>query len=96
MGSNYYNSRQELIRKYVGELIDEGLNRMKDRYLSDEMYNLWLNHSERILEISTKDYNPEIYLNYLRVVMSLDIKLPPHQKISICLEYLFGVFVWSI
>ena len=91
MGSNYYNSRQELIRKYVGELIDEGLNRMKDRCLSDEMYNLWLNHSERILEISTKDYNPEIYLNYLRVVMSLDVKLPPHQKMSICLEYLIGV-----
>lgn len=91
MGSNYYNSRHELIRKYVGELIDEGLNRMKDPNLTDDIYNLWLSYSQRVLEISTKDYNPEIYLNYLRIVMSIDAKQPPYQKISICLEYLIGV-----
>jgi hypothetical protein len=89
MNNNYYR-KQELVRKYLKELIDEGLNRMKDPNLSDDIYHLWINYSQRILEISTKDYNPEIYLNYLRIVMSIDAKLLPHQKISICLEYLIG------
>ncbi len=89
--NNNYHTRQALVRKYLKELIDEGLNRMKDPNLSNDIYNLWINYSQRILEISTKDYNPEIYLNYLRIVMSIDTKLLPHQKISICLEYLIGV-----
>lgn len=88
--NNYYR-KQDLARKYIKELIDEGLKQMRDPNLSEEMYNIWLNYSQRLLEISTKDYNAEILLNYLRVIMSINSQLQPYQKIGICLDYLIGL-----
>lgn len=88
--NNYYR-KQDIARKYIKELIDEGLKQMRDPNLSEEMYNIWLNYSQRLLEISTKDYNAEILLNYLRVIMSINSKLQPYQKIGICLDYLIGL-----
>ena len=88
--SNYYRE-QNFVRKYVKDLIDDGLKQMKDPYLSESMYNIWLKYSQQVLEISTKDYNAEILLNYLRVIMSINPQLQPNQKIGICLDYLIGV-----
>ena len=88
--NNYYR-KQDLALKYIKELIDEGLKQMRDPNLSEEMYNIWLNYSQRLLEISTKDYNAEILLNYLRVIMSINSQLQPYQKIGICLDYLIGL-----
>ena len=88
--NNYYR-KQDLARKYIKDLIDEGLKQMRDPNLSEGMYDIWLNYSQRVLEISTKDYNAEILLNYLRVIMSINSQLQPYQKIGICLDYLIGL-----
>ena len=88
---NNYNRNQELARKYIRELIDEGLKQMKDFKLSEERYGIWLKYSQEVLEITTKDYNPAILLNYLSVVLSINAGLEPYQKIGICLDYLIGV-----
>ncbi len=88
---NNYNRNQELTRKYIRELIDDGLKQMKDYNFSEELYNIWLKYSQQVLEITTKDYNPAILLNYLSVIMAINPQLAPHQKIGICLEYLIGV-----
>ena len=90
MMNNYYR-KQEFVRKYIKDLIDDGLKQMKDPNLSEAMYNIWLRYSQQVLEISTKDYNAEILLNYLRVIMSINPQLQPYQKIGICLDYLIGV-----
>lgn len=88
--NNYYRKR-EFVRKYVRDLIDDGLKQMRDPNLSESMYNIWLRYSQQVLEISTKEYNAEILLNYLRVIMSINPQLRPNQKIGICLDYLIGV-----
>lgn len=88
--NNFYK-QQELARKYIKDLIDDGLKQMSDPQLSENRYNIWLKYSQQILEISTKDYNAEILLNYLRVIMSINSQLQPRQKIGICLDYLIGV-----
>ena len=88
--NNYYR-KQEFVRKYIKDLIDDGLKQMKDPNLSEAMYKIWLRYSQQVLEISTKDYNAEILLNYLRVIMSINPQLQPYQKIGICLDYLIGV-----
>ncbi len=88
--NNYYR-KQDLVRKYVKDLIDDGLKQMRDPNLSDSMYNIWIKYSQQVLEISTKDYNAEILLNYLRVIMSINPQLQPYQKIGVCLDYLIGV-----
>lgn len=88
--NNYYR-RQEFVRKHLKELIDEGLKQMGKPVLSEEMYQLWVDYSKKVLEISTREFNAEILLNYLRVVLSINPKLQPYQKIGICLDYLIGV-----
>ena len=88
--NNYYR-KQDFVRKYIRDLVDDGLKQMKDPNLSEDMYNIWLKYSQQVLEISTKDYNAEILLNYLRVIMSINPQLQPYQKIGICLAYLIGV-----
>ena len=88
--NNYYR-KQYFVRKYIRDLVDDGLKQMKDPYLSEDTYNIWLKYSQQVLEISTKDYNAEILLNYLRVIMSINPQLQPYQKIGICLDYLIGV-----
>ena len=88
--NNYYR-KQYFVREYIKDLIDDGLKQMKDPNLSEDMYNIWLKYSQQVLEISTKDYNAEILLNYLRVIMSINPQLQPYQKIGICLDYLIGV-----
>lgn len=88
--NNYYR-KQDIIRKYIRDLVDDGLKQMKDTNLSEDTYNIWLKYSQQVLEISTKDYNAEILLNYLRVIMSINPQLQPYQKIGVCLDYLIGV-----
>lgn len=88
--NNYY-IKQDFVRKYIRDLVDDGLKQMKDPNLSEDMYNIWLKYSQQVLEISTKDYNAEILLNYLRVIMSINPQLQPYQKIGVCLDYLIGV-----
>ena len=88
--NNYYR-KKDFVRKYIRDLVDDGLKQMKDPNLSEGMYNIWLKYSQQVLEISTKDYNAEILLNYLRVIMSINPQLQPYQKIGVCLDYLIGV-----
>ena len=88
--NNYYR-KQDFVRKYIRDLVDDGFKQMTDPNLSEDMYNIWLKYSQQVLEISTKDYNAEILLNYLRVIMSINPQLQPYQKIGVCLDYLIGV-----
>lgn len=73
------------------DLISDGINTMKDHMLSEQAYNIWLKYSEKILEITTKDYNPSILMNYLRLTSTMDSYMPPYQKIGRCLDYLIRV-----
>lgn len=86
---NYYN--KEFAYKSVRDLVNEGLKQMRNPYLDDNLYNAWVNYSQKILEISTQGYNPNIELNYLRVISNISQALPPFKKIGLCLDYLIGV-----
>ena len=52
--NNYYR-KQDFVRKYIRDLVDDGLKQMKDPNLSEDMYNIWLKYSQQVLELSTKD-----------------------------------------
>ena len=69
--NNYYR-KQDFVRKYIRDLVDDGLKQMKDPNLSEDMYNIWLKYSQQVLEISTKDYNAEILLKDKNLYLSLN------------------------
>ena len=89
--NSFYNTKQEWIKKHITDLISEGLKQMGNPALDENMFRIWLDYSKQVLEISTRDYNAAILLNYLRVIMSINPQLPPSQKVGICLDYLIGV-----
>lgn len=90
--NNYYN--RDLARKYIKEVIDDGLQKIGDNRLSSEVCNAWIEYSRKMVELTTKDYNPSILLNYLKVINNIMFtsSLTPQNKISMCLEYLIGIF----
>ncbi len=86
-----HNMKTEWVRKHSYDVVSEGLKQMSKPALDDDLFKIWLDYSKQVLEISTKDYNAAILLNYLRLIMSIDSQLPPTQKIGVCLDYLIGV-----
>ena len=86
-----HNMKTEWVRKHINDLVSEGLKQMSNPALDDNMFKIWLDYSKQVLEISTKDYNAAILLNYLRLIMSIDSQLTPTQKIGVCIDYLIGV-----
>ena len=86
-----HNMKTEWVRKHINDLVSEGLKQMSNPALDDNMFKIWLDYSKQVLEISTKDYNAAILLNYLRLIMSIDSQLTPTQKIGVCLDHLIGV-----
>ena len=85
------SNMKDYMYKKVRELIDDGLAQMRDYNLSEAKYYIWLRYSQEVIRIVTNDYNPSIYLNYLRVGMSMDNKLSPAKRVGVCLDYLIGV-----
>lgn len=86
---NYNN--KEFAYKSIRDLVDEGLKQMRNPNFNEDLYRAWLSYSQKMLEISTQEYNPNIVLNYLRVSTNISYTLSPLQKISLCLDYLIGV-----
>ena len=59
--------------------------------VSDNTYNEWIHNVERIVHTCSYEYNPNIYLNFLKVCMNaLPIK-SNNDKMRYCLKYLLGV-----
>ncbi len=89
--NNYYN--RDLALRYIKDVIDDGLQKMGDSTLSLEVCNAWIEYSKKVLELTTKDYNPSILLNYLRVINNIlyTSSITPQNKLSMCLEYLIGI-----
>ena len=75
----------------VRDLIQDGLNQMRNYNLSESQYMIWLKYSQELLRIVTVDYNPSIYLNYLKVGLNMNNSLTPAQKVGVCVDYLIGV-----
>lgn len=82
---------RSFIYDQLRDLVSDGINTMKDHALTEQVCSIWLKYSEKILEITTKDYNPSILMNYLRLLSNMNPNIPPYQKIGTCLDYLIRV-----
>ena len=98
----YNNSYKDFAYKGIKELIEDGLKAVSpDPYnpLSNYVNTTnasaenWLKYSDKFVELSTKNLDGSIHLNYLRLLLSLqrNYNMPIVQKVNICLEYLLEV-----
>ena len=100
MWNNYNHSRNsynDSAYKAIKELIEDGLKTARalpaDIYYANQKVTQWLDYSQKILEISTRELDKSILLNYLRLLLSIqsNYSMPAEQKINICLDYLLEV-----
>ena len=75
---------RDFIFKKIQELIQYGLEQMRIHNFSEAQYLSWLKYSQEFLRILTIDYNPSIYLNYLKVALNMNNTLQPAQKVGVC------------
>ena len=74
----------------VKNVIDKGLDIMRNTNLTEEHFQLWLDYSQKSLSMATK--NPAFLTNYLTVILATtNQNLLPFQKLSMCLKYLIGI-----
>ena len=81
------------ITRQLLDLAKNGMNILKHEDISEALSVSWIGYSEKIIEISTKDFDPNIYLGYLRLLLQIrhDPAFGPYQKLSACVEYIIGV-----
>ena len=59
--------------------------------VSDEQYRAWQNYAQMMLRISSYQYNPTIYINYLKVCTDVLTVKSNNEKMRLCINYLLGV-----
>jgi len=70
--------------------IYEGISLMSNPNLSEQQFNIWLEYSKNLLNLATK--NSTLMTNYYSVIIAANTgHLQPHQKLSMCLNYLIGI-----
>ena len=98
----YNNSYKEFAYNGIKELIEDGLKTVRSNpynHLSGYVNTTnvsaetWLRYSDKFVELSTKNLDSSIHLNYLRLLLSLqrNYNMPIVQKVNACLEYLLEV-----
>ena len=83
----------------VKELIESGVKLLNESYshhaYSSEIFENWIEYSQKIVELSTRDFDSNIYLNYLRFWLDLNRSYGHATssaiKVKQCLEYLVNV-----
>ena len=99
MHNNIY---KDTAYKGIKELIEDGIKAVRpDPYnplsnyvnTTDVNAETWLKYSDKFVELSTKNLDSSIHLNYLRLLLSLqrNYNMPIVQKVNVCLEYLLEV-----
>ena len=95
--------------KSIKELVEEGIKLSRSissndfqqygRYhqtgfsYADNSFQRWADYSQKIIELSTKELDTSIYLNYLRLLLSLqqNVNMPADRKLAACLDFLIEV-----
>ena len=74
----------------IQQVIDQGLKIMQNGQVTDAMYQVWVEYSKSILNMTTK--NPSIYSNYLSVILAVsNHNIQPYQRLSMWLKYLIMI-----
>jgi len=88
-----HNSNKEFAFKSIRELVESGITVLKENTSNCDAERRWLDYSAKIVELSTRNFDSSIYLNYLRLLTRLLIQpnITDRDKISKCLDYLLEV-----
>ena len=79
------------IKNTILDIVSRGLTITASPIVSNEQYSTWQNYAQMMLRICSYQYNPTIYINYLKVCTNA-LSLPNNnEKMRLCFNYLLEV-----
>ena len=85
------NNYRDFAFKTISDLVADGIKFAKSDQSAASVQN-WLDYSQKVVELSTKDLDASILLNYLQLLLSIQRNnMPVNKRIITCLEYLLEV-----
>lgn len=85
------NANRTQIKNIILEIVSRGLVVTTSPNVSNEQYRTWQNYAQMMLRICSYQYNPTIYINYLKVCTDV-LSIPNNnEKMRLCINYLIGV-----
>ena len=84
-------SNRTQIKNTILEIVSRGLILTATPNVSDEQYRNWQNYAQAMLHICSYQYNPTIYINYLKVCMNANSLPNNNERMRLCFNYLLEV-----
>ena len=84
-------SNRTQIKNTILEIVSRGLILTATPNVSDEQYRNWQNYAQAMLHICSYQYNPTIYINYLKVCMNANSHPNNTERMRLCFNYLLEV-----
>ena len=86
-------SDRQFVIKQLLELVKNGADFLRDRNPTEATAENWIGYSEKIVELATKRYDTNIFLSYLRLLLTIrhSNHYGPYQRVKACLDYLLDV-----
>lgn len=85
------NPNRIQIKDTILGIVSRGLVITASPNVSDEQYRTWQNYAQAMLHICSYQYNPTIYINYLKVCANVLLISNNKERMRLCLNYLLGV-----
>ena len=79
------------IKNAIIEIASRGLVITASPKVSSEEYNTWQNYAQFMLRLYSYQYNPTIYINYLKICTNALSLNNNNERMRMCINYLLGV-----
>ena len=87
------NPHRDFAFKNLMDLAKNGVDFLRDSAITDSSVDNWIDYSQKIVEIATRDYDPKIYVSYLQMILSIRYSknFNAFQRMKTCVDYLLEV-----
>lgn len=85
------NQNRTQIKTTILEIVSRGLILSSSPQVTDRQYNEWQSYAQMMLHICSYQYNPTIYINYLKICTNALAFKNNNERMRLCINYLLGV-----
>jgi hypothetical protein len=93
--SNYSSTHDISIRDVVYETLNQAIEKglsMLNGFIDERQYQIWVDYSKEIIQITTRNTNLNLYANYLSIILTLyNANMSPNDKLMYCVKWLVDV-----
>ena len=85
------NQNRSQIKDTILNIVSRGLILTASPQVTDEQYKEWQSYAQVMVHICSYQYNPTIYINYLKICANALVVSNNNERMRLCINYLLGV-----